>query len=167
MSVRLGYDTITKQYLKDLVSGEGLVVKEWVDYYVNVTHTVFKYPHGIANFPCSVRNDEIKEGTKIIVKTLSFDDATVASLNNATINVRARFVRPNKSIFVKDFTSIDLSSKFSVSVLKDSATQISCFVVDESFDVSDAKGSKVFQIGVKFKTSINNTPEMAALYAIG
>ena len=63
MSVYLGYNTVTKQYLKDLVSNNGRVVREWMDYYVNVTNTVFKYPHGIANFPCFVRSDEIKEGT--------------------------------------------------------------------------------------------------------
>ncbi len=166
MSVYLGYNTMTKQYLKDLISGEGRVVREWMDYYVNVTNTVFKYPHGIANFPCFVRNDEIKEGTKIIIKTVSFDDVTIAQLSNTMLDVRARFITPNKSVFIKDFTSVDLSSKFSVSVLNDSATKVSCFVVDESFDVSDAKGAKVFQIGVKFKTGISDTPEMTALYAI-
>ncbi len=166
MSVRLGYDTITKQYLKDLVSGEGRVVKEWVDYYVNVTHTIYKYPHGIANFPCPVRSDEIKEGMKIIIKTVTFDDVTIASLNNAILKIRARFVRPNKSVFIKDFNEISLSSKFSVSVLKDSATQISCFLMNESFDVSDAKGSKVFQMGVRFKTTIGSTPEMSGTFAL-
>ncbi len=79
MSVYLGYDTITKQYLKDLVSNNGRVVREWTNYYVNVS-TSYTYPHGIANFPCSVRDDEITESTNITIKTLSFDDVSIATL---------------------------------------------------------------------------------------
>ncbi len=44
MSVYLGYDTITKQYLKDLVSDKKSVVREWTDYYVNVW-TTYMWPH--------------------------------------------------------------------------------------------------------------------------
>ena len=59
MSVYLGYDTITKQYLKDLVSDKKSVMREWTNYYVNVylQHTTtYVWPHGYVNFPCSVRN---------------------------------------------------------------------------------------------------------------
>ncbi len=35
----LGYDTITKQYLKDLVSNKEQVMREWTNYYVNVSTT--------------------------------------------------------------------------------------------------------------------------------
>ncbi len=55
MSVYLGYDTITKQYLKDLVSDKKSVMREWTNYYVNVS-TTYVWPHGYVNFPCSVRN---------------------------------------------------------------------------------------------------------------
>ncbi len=77
MSVYLGYDTITKQYLKDLVSDKGQVVSEWVNFYVNVS-TTYVWPHGYDNYPCSVRNDNITENTNIEIKTLSFDDVTIA-----------------------------------------------------------------------------------------
>ena len=36
MSVYLGYDTVTKQYLKDLVSNNGRVVREWTNYYERI-----------------------------------------------------------------------------------------------------------------------------------
>ncbi len=62
MSVYLGYDTITKQYLKDLVSNKEQVVREWVNYYMNVS-TTYVWPHGYDNYPCSVRNDKITENT--------------------------------------------------------------------------------------------------------
>ena len=166
MSVYLGYDTITKQYLKDLVSSEGRVVREWTNYYVNVS-TSYTYPHGIANFPCSVRNDEIMESTNITIKTLSFDDVSIATLNNNTLDVRARFVRPDKTMITKDLISIDLSSKFSATMIKDKSMNVFCFVVDERVNVGEAKGAMLFQIGVKFKTGVSNTPELAVVFTIG
>ena len=165
MSVYLGYDTITKQYLKDLISSEGRVVREWTNYYVNVS-TAYVYPHGYANFPCSVRNDKIKENTSITIKTLSFDDVTIAEVNSSTLDVRARFVKPDKTVITKDLTSVDLSSKFSASMLKDKTIAISCFVVDEKINVGEAKDAMLFQIGVKFRTGIGKTPELAVIYAI-
>ncbi len=164
MSVYLGYDTITKQYLKDLVSANRRVVREWTNYYVNVS-TSYTYPHGIANFPCSVRDDEITESTNITIKTLSFDDVSIATLNNNTLNVRARFVKPNKTVITKDLISIDLSSKFSK--IKDKSVNVFCFVVNEKINVGEAKGAMLFQIGVKFGTGVSNTPELAIVYAIG
>ncbi len=166
MSVYLGYDTITKQYLKDLVSGERRVVREWTNYYVNVS-TIYVWPHGYDNYPCSVRNDKITENTSITIKTLSFDDVTIAEMNAVTLDVRARFVKPDKTVITKDLTSIDLSSKFSASMLKDKTIPISCFVVDEKINVGEAKDAVLFQIGVKFKTSIGKTPELAVIYVIG
>ncbi len=166
MSVYLGYDTITKQYLKDLVSSEGRVVREWANYYVNVS-TSYTYPHGIANFPCSVRNDEIMESTNITIKTLSFDDVSIATLSNNTLDVRARFVKPDKTVITKDLISIDLSSKFSATMIKDKSMSVFCFVVDERVNVGEAKGAMLFQIGVKFKTSVSNTPELAVVFTIG
>ncbi len=77
MSVYLGYDTITKQYLKDLVSDKEQVMREWVNYYVNVS-TTYVWPHGYHNYPCSVRSDKITENTNIEIRTLSFDDVTIA-----------------------------------------------------------------------------------------
>ena len=166
MSVYLGYDTITKQYLKDLVSDKGQVMREWTNYYVNVS-TTYVWPHGYANFPCSVRNDKITENTNIRIKTLSFDDVTIAEVNGLTLDVRARFVKPDKTVITKDLTSIDSSSKFSASMLKDKTTKISCFVVDEKINVCEAKDAMLFQIGVKFRTGISETPELAVIYAIG
>ena len=166
MSVYLGYDTITKQYLKDLVSGEGRVMREWTNYYVNVS-TTYVWPHGYANFPCSVRNDKITENTSVVIKTLSFDDVTIAEVNSLMLDVRARFVKSDKMVITKDLTPIDLSSKFSASMLKDKTTTISCFVVDEKINVGEAKDAMLFQIGVKFKTGISGTPELAVIYAIG
>ncbi len=166
MSVYLGYDTITKQYLKDLVSDKGRVVREWTNYYVYVSSN-YSWPYGYANFPCSVRNDEITESTSITIKTLSFDDVTIAEVNGLTLEVRARFVRPDKTVVTKDLTSIDLSTKFSASMLKDKTTTISCFVVEEKVSVGDDKGAMLFQIGVRFKTGITETPELAVVYAIG
>ncbi len=166
MSVYLGYDTITKQYLKYLVSSEGRVVREWANYYVNVS-TSYTYPHGIANFPCSVRNDEIMESTNITIKTLSFDDVSIATLNNNTLDVRARFVKPDKTVITKDLISIDLSSKFSATMIKDKSMSVFCFVVDERVNVGEAKGAMLFQIGVKFKTGVSNTPELAVVFTIG
>ncbi len=165
MSVYLGYDTITKQYLKDLVSSEGRVVREWTNYYVNVS-TSYTYPHGIANFPCSVRNDEIMESTNITIKTLSFDDVSIATLNNNTLDVRARFVRPDKTVITKDLISIDLSSKFSATMIKDKSMNF--FALSSTrVNVGEAKGAMLFQIGVKFKTGVSNTPELAVVFTIG
>ncbi len=166
MSIYLGYDTITKQYLKDLVSNNQKPMTEWTNYYANVSSSV-TYPHGHDNFPCPVRNDEIAEDTIVVVKTLSFDDVPFATLNQKTLDVKARFVRPDKSVVVKDLVSIDLSTKFSKIMIKDKTTNVYCFVVDEKIGVGDAKGAVLFQIGVKFKTGITNTPELAVTYAIG
>ena len=166
MSVYLGYDTMTKQYLKDLVSNKGQVMREWTNYYINVS-TIYAWPHGYANFPCSVRNDKITENTSVTIKTLSFDDVTIAEVNGPTLDVRARFVKPDKTVITKDLTSIDLSSKFSASMLKDKTIAISCFVVDEKINVGEAKDAMLFQIGVKFKTGISQTPELAIIYTIG
>ena len=165
MSLYLGYPTMTKQYLKDLVSNKGQVVREWTNYYVNVS-TSYTYPHGIANFPCSVRDDEITESTNITIKT-SFDDVPIATLNNNTLDVRARFVKPNKTVITKDLISIDLSSKFSATMIKDKSINVFCFIVDEKINVGEAKGAMLFQIGVKFKTSVSNTPELAVVFTIG
>ncbi len=166
MSVYLGYDTITKQYLKDLVSANRRVVREWTNYYVNVS-TTYAYPHGIANFPCSVRDDEITESTNITIRTLSFDDVPIATLNNNTLDVRARFVRPDKTVITKDLISIDLSSKFSVTMIKDKSVNVFCFVVNEKINVGEAKGAMLFQIGVKFGTGVSNMPELAVVFTIG
>ncbi len=165
MSVYLGYDIVTKQYLKDLVSNKNQIVKEWVNYYVNVSAT-YTYPHGIANLPCSVRHDDITESTNITIRTLSFDDVPIATLNNNTLDVRARFVRPDKTVITKDLISIDLSSKFSATMIKDKSTNVFCFVVNEKINVGEAKGAMLFQIGVKFKTGVSNTPELAVVYEI-
>ena len=166
MSVYLGYDTITKQYLKDLVSNKEQVMREWTNYYVNVS-TTYVWPHGYANFPCSVRNDKITENMNIEIKTSSFDDVTIAGVSGLTLDVRARFVKPDKTVITKDLTSIDLSSKFSVSMLKDKTKNATCFVVDEKINIGEAKGAVVFQIGVKFRAGISVTPELAVIYAIG
>ena len=160
MSVYLGYDTITKQYLKDLVFDKEQIMREWVNYYVNVS-TAYD------NYPCSVRSDKITENTNIEIRTLSFDDVTIAVASGVTLDVRARFVKPDKTVITKDLASIDLSSKFSVSMLKDKTTSISCFVVDEKINIGEAKDAMLFQIGVKFKTGISGTPELAIVYAIG
>ncbi len=157
MSVYLGYDTITKQYLKDLVSNKEQVMREWTNYYVNVS-TTYVWPHGYANFPCSVRNDKITENTNIV---------TIAEVNGLTLDVRARFVKPDKTVITKDLTSIDLSSKFSVSMLKDKTKNVTCLVVDEKINVGEVKDAVLFQICVKFRTGINETPELAVIYAIG
>ncbi len=124
------------------------------------------WPHGYANFPCSVRNDKITENTNIEIKMLSFDDVTIAEVNGLTLDVRARFVKPDKTVITKDLTSIDLSSKFSVSMLKDKTTTISCFFVDEKINIGEAKDAVLFQIGVKFRTGISETPALAVIYAI-
>ena len=166
MSVYWGYDTITKQYLKDLVSDKGQAMREWTNYCVNVS-TTYVWPHGYDNYPCSVRDDKITENTSVMIKTLSFDDVTIAEVNGLTLDVRARFVRPDKTVITKDLTSVDLSSKFSVSMLKDKTTTISCFVLDEKINVGEAKDAVLFQIGVKFRTGISETPELAVIYAIG
>ena len=156
MSVYLGYDTMTKQYLKDLISNKGQVMREWTNYYVNVS-TTYVWPHGY------VRNDKITENTNVEIKMLSFDDVTIAEVNGLTLDVRARFVKPDKTVITKDLTLIDIS----VSMLKDKTTTISCFVVDEKINIGEAKDTVLFQIGVKFKTSISETPELAIIYAIG
>ncbi len=166
MSVYLGYDTITKQYLKDLVSNKEQVVREWVNYYMNVS-TTYVWPHGYDNYPCSVRNDKITENTNIEIRSLSFDDVTIAVARGVTLDVRARFVKPDKTVITKDLASIDLSSKFSTPMLKDKTAAISCFVVDEKINVGEAKDAMLFQIGAKFKTGISGTPELAIVYAIG
>ncbi len=166
MSVYLGYDTITKQYLKDLISDNKKPITEWTNYYANVSSSM-TYPHGLDNFPCPIRNDEITENTSIVIKTLSFDDVPFATLNQKTFDVKARFVRPDKSVIIKDLTSIDLSTKFSKIMIKDKTINTYCFVVNEKVNVGDAKGAVLFQIGVKFSTGITNTPELAVIYAIG
>ena len=112
-------------------------------------------------------NDKITENTNIEIKTLSFDDVTIAEVNGLMFDVRARFVKPDKTVITKDLTSIDMSSKFSVSMLKDKTTTISCFVVDENINIGEAKDAVLFQIGVKFRTGISVTPELAVIYAIG
>ncbi len=170
MSVYLGYDTITKQYLKDLVSTEEKThVTEWTSYYSNV-NTAYVWPHGMNNFPCSVRNDDIKEGTHITVKTLSFDDVTTAKLNTTSLYVRGRFVKSDNTVVLKDLFSIDLSSKFSAMMLRDwsTSTSVPCYSVSEKVDVSDEKGSVLFQFGVKFRKNlgVGITPELAVVYAI-
>ena len=129
--------------------------------------TTYTWPHGYANFPCSVRNDKITENTNIEIKTLSFDDVTIAEISGSTLDVRARFVRPDKTVITKDLISIDMSSKFSVPMLKDKTGSVACFVVNEKINIGEAKGAVLFQIGVKFGTGISETPEFAVIYAIG
>ena len=51
-------------------------------------------------------------------------------------------------------------------MLKDKTTTISCFVVDEKINIGEAKDAVLFQIGVKFRTGISVTPELAVIYAI-
>ncbi len=53
-------------------------MREWTNYYVNVS-TTYVWPHGYANFPCSVRN------TNIEIKTLSFDDVTIAEVKQSHV----------------------------------------------------------------------------------
>ncbi len=112
-------------------------MREWVNYYVNVS-TTYVWPHGYDNYPCSVRSDKITENTNIEIRTLSFDDVTIAVASGITLDVRARFVKPDKTVITKDLASIDLSSKFSASMLKDKTTSISCFVVDEKINIGEA-----------------------------
>ncbi len=107
------------------------------------------------------------ENTNIEIETLSFGDVTIAEVNVLTLDVRARFVKPDKTVITKDLTSIDLLFEFSVSMLKDKTTTISCFVVDEKINIGEAKDAVLFQIGVKFRTGISETPELAVIYAIG
>ena len=111
MSVYLGYDTITKQYLKDLISNKKPVVTEWLNYYVNVS-TTYRRPNGYPNFPCSVRSDAIMENTSLEIKTFTFDDIDLGSLSGLTLDMRARLVRPDKTVLTKDLISVDLSSNF-------------------------------------------------------
>ncbi len=165
MSVYLGYNTMTKQYLKDLVSNNNRVGREWTNYYVNVS-TTYAWPHGLDNYPCSVRNDNITEDTNITIKTLSFDDVTIAEMNAEMLDVRGRFVKSDKTVITKDLTSMDLSSKFSTTMLRDKTTIIACYVVNEKVNVGDERGSVLFQLGVKLKTSIGKTPELAIVYEI-
>ena len=139
---------------------------EWTNYYANVS-TPIAYPHGLDNFPCPIRNDEITENTSIVIKTLSFDDAPFAMSKQKTLDVKARFVRPDKSVVLKDLVSIDLSTKFSKTMIKDKTINVYCFVANERVNVGDAAGAALFQIGVKFRTGISNTPELAVTYAIG
>ncbi len=80
--------------------------------------------------------------------------------------MRARFVKPNKTVITKDLISIDLSSKFSATMIKDKSINVFCFVVNEKINVGEAKGVMLFQVGVKFKTGISNTPELAIVYEI-
>ncbi len=165
MSVYLGYDTMTKRYLKDLVSNNTRVGREWVNYYVNVS-TVYAWPHGLDNYPCSVRDDDITESTNITVRTLSFDDVTIAEMNATSLDIRGRFVKSDKTVITKDLTSVDLSAKFSTTMLRDKTVTIACYVVDERINVGDEKGSVLFQLGVKLKTNIGKTPELAVVYEI-
>ncbi len=167
MSVYLGYNTITKQYLKDLISKREPVVTEWLNYYVNVS-TTYTWPNGYPNFPCSVRSDAITENTSLEIKTFTFDDIDLASLSGLTLDVRARFVRPDKTVLTKDLISVDLSSKFSFSMKKGETASVSCVRVHEKVSVGNAKGASLFQIGVKFKsvTGAGVKPELAVIYAI-
>ena len=110
--------------------------------------TTYTWPNGYPNFPCFVRSDAISENTTIEIKTLTFDDISLASLGNLTLDVRARFVRPDKTVLTKDLISIDLSSKFSFSMKKGETPSVSCVRVDEKVSVGDAKDASLFQIGV-------------------
>ncbi len=89
MSVYLGYDTITKKYLKDLISNNQKPMTEWTNYYANVSSSI-TYPHGLDNFPCPIRNDEITENTNIVIKTLSFDDVPFATLNQKNVGRKSQ-----------------------------------------------------------------------------
>ncbi len=168
MSMYLGYDRITKQYLKDLVSKGELVVREWLNYYVNMS-TTYTWPNGYPNFPCCVRSDAIWKNTVLEIRTLTFDDISLASLGNLTLHMRARFVKPDKTVLVKDLISVDLSSKFSFSMKKGETVLVSCVHDHEKVSIGDAKGPLLFQIGVKFKsvTGVGVIPELAVIYAIG
>jgi hypothetical protein len=168
MSVYLGYDTITKQYLKDLISNKEPVVTEWLNYYVNVS-TTYTWPNGYPNFQCSVRSNAITENTSLGIKMFTFDDIDLASLSGLTLDVRARFVRLDKTVLTQDLISVDLSSKFSFSMKKGETGSVSCVRVHEKVNVGDAKGASLFQIGVKFKSVMGAgvRPELAVIYAIG
>ena len=143
-------------------------MREWLNYYVNVS-TTYTWPNGYPNFPCSVRSDARSENTSLEIKTPTFDDISLANLDNITLDVRARFVRSDKTVLTKDLISIDLSSKFSFSMKKGETASVSCVRVHEKVSVGDAKDASLFQIGVKFKsvTGAGVKPELAVIYAIG
>ncbi len=71
----------------------------------------------VSKFSLLVRSDAISENTSLEIK-ITFDDISLASLGNLTLDLRARFVRPDKTVLTKDLISIDLSSKFSFSMKK-------------------------------------------------
>ncbi len=114
-----------------------------------------------------MRNDKVTENTSIVIKTLTFDDVTIAEISGATLDVRARFVKSDKTVINKDLISVDISSVFSVSMLKDKTNTVTCLIVDEKINIGEAEGAVLFQKGVKFKSGIGKTPELAVIYAIG
>ncbi len=101
-----------------------------------------------------MRNDKITENTNIEIKTLSFDYVTIAEISGAMLDVRARFVKPDKTVITKDLIWwMDMSSKLSVSTLKDKTDTVTCLVVSEKINIGEAKGTVLFQVGVKFGSS--------------
>ncbi len=131
--------------------------------------TTCAWPNGYPNFPCAVRSDTITENTNIDIKTLTFDDISLTSLKNLTLDVKARFVKSDKTVLSKDLISIDLSSKFSSAMKKRETSSVSSFRVHEKVGIGDAKGSLLFQIGVTFKSMTDTSvkPELAVIYTIG
>ncbi len=76
MSLYLGNDTITKQYLKDLIS----VVREWLNYYVAERVSKF-FLFG------EERGDNGEHKLSLEIKTFTFDDIDLASLSGLTLDV--------------------------------------------------------------------------------
>ena len=113
-----------------------------------------------------VRSDTITESTSIEIKTLTFDDISLTSLRNLMLDVKARFVKSGKTILSKDLILIDLSSKFFFAMKKGEMSSVSSFRIHEKVDIGDAKGSLLFQIGVRFKSMTDTTmkPELAVIY---
>ncbi len=111
MSVYLGYDTITKQYLRDLVSERQK--QEWVDIYTDVG-TTYTYPLIISGFPYSVRSDTITKSAVFEIKSITFNDKILlAELQKLTLDVGGRFVKGDGTSAIKYLISVDLSTKFS------------------------------------------------------
>ncbi len=91
MSVYLGYDTITKQYLRDLVFERQK--QEWVDIYTDVK-TTYSWPLIVSGFPYSVRSDTITKSAVFEIKTITFNNnILLAELQKLTLDLGGRFVK--------------------------------------------------------------------------
>ncbi len=78
-------------------------------------------------FPCSVRSVDVENGTTIEIKTLTFDDLTLAFLKTLTFDVRIRFTNSDKTTTNKDFPSTSLSTKFSTDTKTEASRWIRTF----------------------------------------